>query len=179
MSYQPFLPLSSIYNSTPPVAVDGQPIDSQADINGNTLMSLATLGAGENLTDKVLGITRKPTAGLIYSASLYAPMTQVTKANIKSSAGNVHSAYISNDSATVRYFQIHNKATAPAAADVPLMSIKIPAGSANNPGTLFLDETFFLGKYCTLGIGWAVSTTFATFTDSATNTEHIVEIMWS
>lgn len=136
---------------------------------------LGTLLAGEDLTNNVSAITQKPIAAVTYAPLLYAPMTQVTKANIKASAGNVFSIYITNDNAAVRYFQLHDKATAPAGTNVPLISVKVPAGTANNPGVLILDNSFFTsaGLFFTTGVGWAISTTFATFTDAATNTEHI------
>lgn len=111
-----------------------------------------------------------------FSPSLYAPLTQVTKALIKSSVGRVYSIAISNDNIATRYFQLHNKATAPSATDAPLYSFKVPGGDANNPGTLIFDQPFFTlaGKEFSTGIGWAISTTLATFTDSATASEHIV-----
>lgn len=178
MSYQPFLPTSAVYNSVPPVAVDGQPIDVQADINGNTLVSLATQIAGENLTDNVMMTANKPVSGAAYSPSIYAPLTQVTKNFIKATPGNVFSFDITNDNAAVRYFQLHNKITAPAGTDVPIYSWKVPAGTANNPGFLTLGSEFFTGsgRYFSVGIGWAISTTLATFTDAATNTEHVVHV---
>ena len=112
------------------------------------------------------------------SSLLYTELTQVTKALVKGSAGNVFSILISNANATIRYFQLHNKATAPAATDVPIYSIPIPAGTANAPGIVILDDAFFTrgGYYFSTGIGWAISTTYATFTDSATASEHIALI---
>lgn len=110
--------------------------------------------------------------------SIYTELTQVTKAVVKSSAGNVFSAFISNANAAIRFFQLHNKATAPAAADVPIYSFPVPAGTANAPGTLILDQPFFTvrGSNFATGIGWAISTTYATFTDSATASEHVAVI---
>jgi hypothetical protein len=142
-------------------------------------VTLKELVAGEDVTsNNVLGVTQKPLAASTYSPSVYSALTQVTKANIKSSTGNVFGFYITNDNAAVRYFQLHNKATAPAGTDVPIYSFKVPAGTANNPGVLVIGTEFFTGpgKNFSTGIGWAISTTFGTFTDSATNTEHIVYV---
>lgn len=171
-------PMQGVYESTPTTLTNNQLGTFGIDANRNVKVTLASLLAGEDLTNNVLGVLSKPVASASYSPSLYAPLTQVTKANIKASTGNVLSAYISNDNAAVRYFQLHNKATAPVATDVPIYSIKVPAGTANNPGTLILDDSFFTkaGKNFATGIGWAISTTLATFTDSATNTEHIVVV---
>lgn len=166
------------YNASAPTYDDGDQVTGQYDVNGNKKQTLATAIAGEDLTNNVLGVQNKPVASASYSPSLYAPLTQVTKNVIKSSAGNVLSIYITNDNAAVRYFQLHNKATAPAAGEAPVRSLKVPAGTANNPGVLVLGREFFGdgGEYFATGIGWAISTTFATFTDSATNTEHIVNV---
>lgn len=152
-------------------------------IYNSTALTLAN-GDGVALAVSSSGILYTTTAPLTPatagsgSPSLYAPLTQVTKANIKATAGNVFSILITSINASVRYFQLHNKATAPAAADVPLVSIPIPAGAAAQPTELILDSAFFTvnGEAFSTGIGWAVSTTFATFTDSATATDHIVVV---
>lgn len=166
------------YNLTPPTLADGNVVPLQGDVNGNLKDVEQYAASAEDNSNGVFATQFRPIATNTYAPSVYAPLTQVTKNFIKSSAGNVISTYITNDNATVRYFQLHNKATAPAGTDVPQLSFKIPAGTANNPGVLILDDTFFTkaGNYFSTGIGWAVSTTFATFTDSATNTEHIVVV---
>lgn len=129
----------------------------------------------EDNANQVIATQSRPVFGSTYSPSFYAPLTQVTKANIKNVGGNLISIYVTNDNSAVRYFQIHNKATAPVATDVPYASFKIPAGSANSPGVLILDEIFFTrgGRYCNIGVGFAISGAFATFVDSATASEHI------
>lgn len=103
-----------------------------------------------------------------------------TKANAKSTTGRLVSLLVTNANSVVRYFQIHNKATAPAGSDTPVRSWPIPAGSANNPGALLLDLQFFgPGGYAlATGIGWAISTTASTFTDSATAADHNVDLSW-
>lgn len=140
-----------------------------SDTNGS---ALATDARGVLLTVPRVGVSSANVP------SLDAQMTQVTKRAVKASAGNMLAAYVTNDNAAVRYFQLHNKATTPAGTDVPLYSFKVPAGTANAPGTLILDNTFFTaaGAYFSTGIGYAISTTFATFTDAATASEHIVAV---
>jgi hypothetical protein len=147
-------------------------------VNGFLKVSLGDLIGGEDLTNNVMGTIAKPLAASTYSPSVYTELTQVTKANIKASTGNVLSFDITNDNAAVRYFQLHNKATAPAATEVPLYSFKVPAGTATAPGRLTLGREFWTeaGKNFPTGIGWAISTTYGTFTDSATNTEHILNL---
>lgn len=170
--------VGGVYNSSAPTLDSGDRGDLQMDVNGNTKVTLATNIFGEDSTNNVMAVVQKPLAVSTYMPSLYTEITQVTKANIKASTGNVFSIYISNANAAVRYFQLHNKATVPLATEVPIYSIPVPAGTANNPGVVILDQGFFSnsGHNFATGIGWAISTTMATFTDSATNTEHIAVI---
>ena len=87
---------------------------------------------------------------------------------------------VTNVNAAVRYFNIHDKATAPVATDIPALqgiSLPVPAGTANNPGavTVELGETHRLD----FGLGWSISTAVNVFTDSATATEHTVHLWYT
>jgi len=153
------------------------------DKNGDQVSAIKTFYealAGEDNVNGVLATTTKPVASATYAPLVYAPLTQVTKANIKATQGNIFSLIINNTNAAVRYLQLHNKASAPAAAEVPLISYPIPAGTATAPGTLILGKDFFTdsGINFSTGIGWAVSTTLGTFTDAATNTEHFIVVTY-
>lgn len=171
---------SGVFNNTPPVLVNGQRGDLQQDSSGNLKVTLATLIAGEDLTNLVTAVIQKPVAGQTYAPSLSEPLTLATSNFVKSSPGNVLSFYVTNDNAAVRYFQLHNKTTAPVATNVPLLSFKIPAGTANNPGVLQLGEGFFTptGTFFSTGIGYAISTTLGTFTNAATASEHITAVQY-
>ena len=83
------------------------------------------------------------------------------QAVLKASAGAVYKIYCYNKNAATRFFQIHNKATAPVNADVPVESFPIAANSA-----LLIDIAFFgaSGRACSTGVSWAFSTTEATLT---------------
>lgn len=168
------------YNSIAPTFSDGQRGDLQITVSGFLKTELSSLLAGEDLTNLVMAMQVRPVAGSAYGMSTDNQMTQVTKRNSKNSAGNVFGFYVTNDNAAVRYFQIHNKASAPAGGDVPVLSFKIPAGTANNPGVLVIgrDVLGAGGHYLSTGVSWALSTTYGTFTDSATNTEHIVALKY-
>lgn len=107
-------------------------------------------------------------------SSLATGFGAVTKAVVKSSPGNVRAIRFTNVNAAVRYAQLHDKATAPAGTNVPLISIPIPAGTATAPGVV--EYVFNPSVRFGTGIGWAVSTTQGTFTDSATASEHNVLI---
>lgn len=173
-------PIGGYYNSSEDSLTSGVIAAIGLDVARNIKTHEQYAPLAEDNANQVIATQVRPVFGSTYSPSVYAPMTQVTKSLLKSTGGNVFSAYVTNDNAAVRYFQIHNKATAPAATDVPYLSLKIPAGTANNPGVLILDDAFFSkgGRYCNVGAGWAISSTFGTFTDAATASEHIVVINW-
>ena len=108
--------------------------------------------------------------------AIYMDGGTVTKAVAKASAGNVFAARVTNANAALRYFQIHNKATAPAGTDVPVLSLPIPVSG----GIMTIGSEFLSGdeRACSLGVSWAISTTHATFTDSATANEHTVTLKY-
>jgi len=167
-----------IYNATPLVLSDGEGCGLAVNSSGQTVVDMGTAIYGEDSTLGLLAVMQKPVASSTYSPSIDNQMTQVTKRNSKASLGNVLSSFVSNTNAAVRYFQIHNKASTPAGGDVPVISMPIPAGSATVPGVLLLLNNFYTpaGYHLSTGVSWAISTTYATFTDSATASEHIVVI---
>lgn len=104
-------------------------------------------------------------------ASVYSPITSVvTAALLKDSPGNLFKVHITNVNAAIRYLQLHNKATIPLAGESPQRSWIIPAGTATAPG--YFELPFVYGDAYATGIGFAISTTQETFTDSATASEH-------
>lgn len=99
----------------------------------------------------------------------------VTKAVLKAAPGNVFAARVTNANAALRYFQIHNKATAPVGTEVPVLSFPIPVSG----GVMTVGNEFLAGaQACTAGVAWAISTTHTTFTDSATANEHTVIVRY-
>lgn len=161
------------YQVAPRTYDDGDIGRAQGDSQMNTKVTQATLLAGEDLTNGVMATTYKPVVSSAYSPTTYKDAGSVTKAVIKAAAGNVLSLRFTNINAAVRYLQLHNKATAPAAAETAQQYYIIPAGTSTAPGVLELGtEHFAPTEYFATGIGWAVSTTATTFTDSATANEH-------
>lgn len=153
-----------------------QVVDDSIDAIKTTSVSL---GGGEDTVKKVLGVLMKPVASATYAPQTYKDYGTVTKANITSVAANVFAVYAINRNAAVRYFQIHNKSSAPAAGETPVISLPIPAGTTNNPGILQLDSSWFSSsERVETGLGWAISTTQSTFTDSATASDHSVHIRY-
>lgn len=101
----------------------------------------------------------------------------VTKKVVKSSPGIVKEVIATNTNAAARWFQLHNKATAPVATDVPFRFYPLPAGSAAQPTVLELyEENLDGGEELSAGVSWAISTTPGTFTDAATAADHTVSV---
>jgi|SRR5882672_9647932 len=147
------------------------------------------LGAGTALVGKVgidqttpgttdhVSATPMPATGAVYATSTYENDGAATAAFIKASAGNVYSLRVTNANAAVRYIQLHNKATIPLATEVPTLKFLIPGGTAAQPGSVEIDSAYFgPSKNFPTGIGYAISTTIGTFTDSATANEHTVQV---
>lgn len=111
---------------------------------------------------------------------IYQDFGTVTKGTVKASAGIIGYIRVTNANAAIRYFQLHNKASAPAATETPVESFLIPAGTATAPGILQLGVNELSDRYnLKTGIGWAMSTTGGTFTDSAIAGDHTVSVRYS
>jgi hypothetical protein len=146
---------------------------------GELYTGLATLISGEDQVNNIQAVLTKPVASAAYAPLTYQQSASVTKANIKATPGNVYSFRITNGNAAVRYFQLHNKSSAPAAADTAQLYFVVPAGTATAPGVLQLSTADLApSENFTTGIGWAISTTATTFTDSATAGDHNTNVRY-
>lgn len=145
--------VGGVYNATAPTLGDGERGDAQIDANGNLKVAIAA--------EEV--------------RSFFDALGADVDISVKATAGYLMSIVVTNINAAVRYVQLHDKATAPANPDVPIMSIPISAGSATLATTLILGEEFFGkgGRECTTGIAIGVSTTGNTFT-AATASDHYI-----
>ena len=171
--------IGGVYHTAQQTFGDGQRVDAQFDARGNLLMSLATGIAGEDATNNVMGVTQKPVMSGVYSVSAAAAWSTAASAGLKAIPGIFFGAYVTNQNAALRYFQIFNSSASPATNAVPVWSFPIPAGSATNPGVLQLPNLFFgmNGYYLNTGVAWGISTARATFT-AATPTDHDVNIQY-
>lgn len=156
--------------------VGSLPVGAVGDsATGELGLKVIVIGSGGGATGVVVqGNTKNATS--TYSPTRDTSLATVTKKNIKASGGNVFSITADNANAATRYLLIHNKATAPAAADVPTFFFRIPAS-----GQIIIGSDFFTndGANLATGIGWAISTTRDTFTDSATAADHSVTIHYA
>lgn len=104
----------------------------------------------------------------------------MTKAVTKTTPGNVYALIVTNSGASLRWFQLHNKASAPSASDVPQIFFPLPAGTASQPTVLEITDDVIGGfEEFPVGVAWAISTTAGTFTDAATANEHTVMVRYS
>lgn len=102
-----------------------------------------------------------PVASGAACPSLFTNLGANATLNVKASAGNVFSLYCANANGAARWIQLHNTATVPAGAAVPLLTFQVPAG-----GSIVIGADFFTaaGLHFTTGIAFAFSTTAATYT---------------
>lgn len=169
--------VSGMYNATLPTLSDKGVAALQLDSSGRQIITNGTLMAGEDLTNNTLGTTPKPVNSSAYAPSFYQmPGTAVTTANIKSTPGSVLSFRATNANAAVRYIQIHNTTTAPAASAVPLRSWPISAGTATALTEVSITPQYLNSLlYCSNGISFAFSTTYLTYT-AATAADHFIDL---
>jgi len=121
---------------------------------------MGTALAGEDSTNNLIGVLAKPVVSATYSWIVYTNFGTSNAAVIKASAGQVGAVYCHNNSGSVRYCQIHQKSTIPLTTEVPIFSFYVPVG-----GVLVIDDSFFgmNGQYFSSGIGFAISTSEATY----------------
>lgn len=129
---------------------------------GNVAEQLAP-GAEDN-TNGIYATIPKPLAVSTYCATLFSQLGTDPDVSVKASAGNVFSAYCHNLNAAARYLQLHNKASAPANPDVPLLTFLVPAQSAIVIGEEFFGQS---GVNFSTGIAYGFSTTELTYTAGA------------
>lgn len=146
--------------------------------SAGTLNSTWARGYSEGFRTPISSAGGPPPSVATAASSVYDPVTSVvTAAFIKASAGNIFRVTATNANVAARWLQMHNKATIPLATEVPQRSWEIPAGTANNPG--WIDEELSYPEAFATGIGFAISTTQGTFTDSATAAEHTKRVEYA
>lgn len=103
----------------------------------------------------------------------------VTKKSVRAGGTVVAAVLATNTNAALRWLLVHNKATIPTGGDVPHMAFPIPGGSAANPGICAIGDDWFTDdEVLGTGLGWSISTTPGSFTDSATASDHTVHMRY-
>jgi hypothetical protein len=142
-------------------------LDAIAGIGGGGSSSISTntsitygAGAVDEKTQRVAIAT-----GQLIPAFTLSPINLgvANAATEKASAGAVYNLKVTNKNASIRYFQIVNKATTPTNSDSALIVdvIAIPANSI-----VIIDSSYFgaTGLVCSTGVSWAFSSTDTTIT---------------
>lgn len=164
------------YNITQPTLADASGITLQVDSRGNLRTINMSAPQAQDDLNQIIAVMTRPLIGTTYSHTLYTYFAgAVTKALILTGSRQAFSFFVTNRNASVRYFGLHNKATAPVAGDAPLLTFMIPANSSLAIGNQFFTDA---GVYFSSGLGWSIGTTVATFTDSATASEHEVTVQY-
>ncbi len=148
----------------------------QAFIGDAAKVYLASLLAGEDLTNNVIATVRKHPIVSTYSPSVSTSFgTDITK-NAKATAGILKSFSVSSINAAIRYFQIYNTTgtTTPV-----LLSFPISAGSATVASRIDIGEDVLgeNGLHLSTGITWGISTTKDSYV-AATAADHQVHLFY-
>ncbi|PJE65498.1 hypothetical protein COU91_01320 [Candidatus Saccharibacteria bacterium CG10_big_fil_rev_8_21_14_0_10_47_8] len=106
---------------------DGSQKSKLVDEFGNTV---GTTASALDINIKSGSLAPSTTGGLSVYRNISLAASGV---NIKSSAGQVYGWYLFNNTASVRYVKLYNKATHPSVGgDTPFMTIALPAGAGAN-----------------------------------------------
>ena len=154
--------VGAVFNTVAPAPANGQIEPLQADASANLRSAEQFAPQAEDNTNGVYAEVIKPLAVATYCPSLFTDFGSDVTKNIKASTGNVFSLYCFNANAATRYIQLHNTATTPGGAAVPLLTFSVPP----NGGSLLIDTAFFSlsGVNFSTGIAFAFSTTQGTYT---------------
>jgi len=125
-------------------------------------------------TDTALVVTMRE--GLMPAATSVSYMGTSTGANLKASAGNIYAITCTNLNASVRYFQVFDKASAAAPGDTPVRSFPV----YGNGGLLIIGQDIIGGTGIALStcISWGISTTALIYT-AATAAETMATVRYA
>lgn len=125
----------------------------------------------EDNVNGVAAVQTKILAVSTYAPTLFTQLGTDPDVSVKATPGNVFSVQCTNLNAAKRYLQLHNKASAPAGGDTPLLVFPLaPGGAAAVSDSMTLIGTDFFGTYgvfFSVGIAYGFSTTMATYTAGA------------
>tara|TARA_R110000744_G_scaffold224233_2_gene342846 strand:+ start:61 stop:930 length:870 start_codon:yes stop_codon:yes gene_type:complete len=148
----------SVYNSGTVSAV----IFGHYEENSSGLIStLGDITLNAETTKKIgnVGLV----SGTTPSYQKFISATGLNPTSVKGSAANLSILNIVNGAATLRYFKLYNKASAPTVGtDVPLITITLPSGASNFtlPAFIGIDFSVGLAFACTLGVADSDTTPF-------------------
>lgn len=142
------MPVGGEYLLTPPTLANGQSQTLLMDVNGNTKVTLATLIAGEDLTNNILKVNQ------VFS---FQNITTNTTTTIKSGAGLFHGFTVNNNGFTTAGTITVYDNTAGSGTKIGTYTLPLQP-----PGTVLLATTFFPPQM--LDVSFATGLTFVTAT---------------
>lgn len=150
--------IGGVYNSTQPTLTNGQRGDVQLDVRANLSSTLGTLLSGEDQTNNILAVVRKPLSVNTYAWTVSKSSAYEASRVAKASSGMVRSIIGYNSKASAQFIQLHNTASLPSDTAVPDVIITVAASSNFS---IDFDED---GYYCSTGITVCNSSTGPTKT---------------
>lgn len=163
-----------IYNSTKPVATNGQVGALQGDPN---FFLMGREGYAPKAENNPLGVIQTlgiPLAAPDGSWTQFKNLGANATLNIKPTAGNIHSLYCRSRDAAISYLQLFATTTVPAGGAVPDFSFMIPIGTMIIVGNDFFGIN---GFYSSIGWAFAFSSTENTYT-AGTAANHSTWVLW-
>lgn len=161
------LTAAQITTLTPPAA-----ITNFANETGGNLATLAGAVSGGKVQSNIAPAT---SGGLLAYSYIAAASSNQDSQNPKGSAGQLYGYYLTNQSASIRYVKIYNKATGPTSGDTPVLRFMLP-GNALGAGA---NQTFDIGVAFSSGIGIRITTGQAdNDTGAATAGDVIVNLLY-
>lgn len=143
-------------------ALGNFPAVNPLTVAGDVPVSLVDLSGNQTgIATNPLRIAAASVASSTGAPTRFADLGSNATANVKATPGNVFGLYCNNGNVSDRYLHLHNTATTPSAAAVPLYTFRVPAGGDIVIGTDFFTQT---GAYFSVGIAFAFSTTKNTYT---------------
>lgn len=137
-----------------PIVTIGQSVAASLQ----TTSTIASIAAGTNLIGK-MNLTTQTTGGATSFTQISAASTNAT--NVKASAGVLYMLTATNNSATVAFLKMYNKASAPTVGtDVPVMTFMLPTNGGITVPVPATGITFAVGiAYAITGLATTTDTT--------------------
>lgn len=147
------------YVAARPVLATGEAAHAMANTRGDLAIEEQFIPLAEDNTNGVYWEHAAPIAAATNALLWDDTVALAASKSVKATPGRLYAIHGSNRDAAERFIQIFDKASAPSAADVPVMTIPVPAATSFSWSQPF-------GRVFTLGISWGISTTLNTFTSA-------------
>lgn len=117
-------------NSMPADVAASDRVNAVADLKGRQIVYQGTMGYGEDSSNNLMAVQRKPIAVLTYAWSKDVSAAYEASTVTKATAGILRSIDGHNSLATPQFIQVHNKASLPANGVAPDLIFYIPGNTS-------------------------------------------------